>query len=250
MNPERSPIESDHPMDTLDLAASMSADKPISEPRRGFAKRLAPILRESLEALLIAFVFALFTRTFLFQAFKIPSSSMEENLLIGDHILVNKWIYSPVASEAEAWLLPMREIRRGDVVVFKFPQDPIRDFVKRCVGLPGDRIELVNKRLWVNGVEVDESAYVFHSDPNIYPRSRFTPESHRSRDNFGPLTVPDGEYFCLGDNRDNSNDSRSWGTVPRELVKGRAFMIYWSKPPSSDQLDPATRWQRSFSLVH
>ncbi len=185
-------------------------------------------LREVAEAFVVAVVLALFVRTWIFQAFEIPSGSMEQNLLVGDHILVNKFIYGPAAFPLERELLPERPVRRGDIVVFKFPQDPERDFIKRCVGMPGDRIELVDKVLQVDRRPVDESGYTFYTDPITYPGSPFIPAHYRARDNFGPYEVPAGHYFCLGDNRDNSHDSRFWGPVPVEYLKGRALLVYWS----------------------
>jgi signal peptidase I len=196
-----------------------------------------PMAREYLEALLIAVVFATFARTYVFQAFKIPSGSMEQNLLIGDHILVNKFIYGPDRSRAEEALLPIRAVRRGDVVVFRYPIDPSRDFIKRVVGLPGDVVQLVDKRLYVNGKRVNDESYTSHSDSGIFPRSSFPGSSHR--DNFGPLRVPARSYFCLGDNRDNSHDSRFWGMVPESHLKGRAFIIYWS---FDDEVSEAIEW--------
>ncbi len=239
-------------------------------------------LREAVEALVVAVVFALFVRTWIFQAFEIPSGSMEKNLLVGDHILVNKFVYGPAASPRERGLLPERPIRRGDIVVFKFPEDPERDFIKRCLGLPGDRIELVDKVLQVNGSPVDESGYTFYTDPITYPDSPFIPAHYRARDNFGPYLVPARHYFCLGDNRDSSHDSRFWGPVPVEYLKGRALLVYWSvaspEPPAADasrsagarapgaapatagpwwrrlaararELARDTRWRRTFQLV-
>ena len=183
--------------------------------------------REYLEALLIAVVFATFVRTWVFQAFKIPSGSMEENLLVGDHILVNKFIYGSTLFRLGKVLLPIRDVHRGDVVVFRFPQDPSRDFIKRAVGLPGDVVRLVDKRLYVNGKRVADESYVFHNDPIVYPRGSY-PSASNPRDNFGPVRVPAGNYFCLGDNRDYSHDSRFWGMVPAGYLKGRAFLVYWS----------------------
>lgn len=225
-------------------------------------------LREYLEALLIAVIFATFARTYVVQAFKIPSGSMEQNLLIGDHILVNKFIYGPTMFHWERKLLPVRDVWRGDVMVFRFPQDPTRDFIKRCVGLPGDRIEIVNKELFLNDREVNDDSYTYHLDEQILPRSLFLHETYRNRDNFGPYLVPDGHYFCLGDNRDNSNDSRHWGPVPRAFVKGRAFLIYWSFASEREFLEwpglwgkikqlgnvarrffTHTRWERTFQIV-
>jgi len=201
--------------------------------------------REYLEALLIAVIFATFARTFVVQAFKIPTASMEENLLIGDHILVNKFIYGPTVSPLERWLLPQREVRRGDVVVFRYPRDPRRDFIKRCVGLPGDVVEIVDKELRVNGEAVNDGAYTYHSDPRIFPSSRFLAAQNRHRDNFGPHVVPAEEYFFLGDNRDNSNDSRVWGDVPRENLRGRAVMVFWSfEPQETERTESGRAWSR------
>ncbi len=226
------------------------------------------LLREYLEALLIAVIFATFARTYTFQAFKIPTGSMEDNLLIGDHILVNKFIYGHAPSGVERALLPYQDVRRGDVVVFKYPEDPSRDFIKRCVALPGDEVEIVDKTLFVNGVKVIDQSYTYRKDPRVYPRSVFLPEAYRQRDNFGPVTVPDGHYFFMGDNRDNSNDSRFWGPVPAEYVKGRALLVYWSFDNESETVGwpglrgkmrqlgtvflrffSGTRWERSFLIV-
>jgi signal peptidase I len=226
------------------------------------------IFREYLEALLIAIIFATFARTYVVQAFKIPSGSMEKNLLIGDHILVNKFIYGPTATAFERALLPVRPVRRGDIVVFKYPKDPSRDFIKRCMALPGDTLRSVDKVLYINGKQVHDESYTWHSDPEIVPRRSFF-ESNRVRDNFGPDVIPEASYFCMGDNRDNSNDSRFWGPVPRGNIKGRAFMIYWSF--ESDEGEPIewpgmggklrqlgrvglnffakTRWERTFHVV-
>ncbi|MEM7481176.1 MAG: signal peptidase I [Acidobacteriota bacterium] len=228
-------------------------------------RRRSAIALEICEAVLIALVLATFAKTFVVQAYQIPSGSMEQNLLIGDHILVNKFIYGPSPSILEQALLPVRPIKRGDVVVFRFPEDPQRDFIKRCVGLPGDRVELVDKALVVNGRPVDDTSYTYRVDPRTYPSSRFLPEAQRFRDNFGPYSVPANGYFFLGDNRDNSNDSRAWQSVPNQLIRGRAFMIYWSFEPE-EQANPSEseggfqwsdlsvmfreiRWDRIFSIV-
>jgi signal peptidase I len=225
-------------------------------------------LRIYLEALLIAVIFATFARTFVVQAFKIPSGSMEPNLLVGDHILVNKFVYGPVTGPFEDVVLPRRDVGRGDVVVFRFPEDPSRDFIKRCVGLPGDEIRIVDKVLHVNGRPVDDAGYAAHTDETVYPDSRFLIPHYRRRDNFGPEIVSAGHYFCLGDNRDHSNDSRFWGPVPARYVKGRALLVYWSFDASGDSAGwsgvqdrierlstvmlgffDRTRWERSFRIV-
>lgn len=196
-------------------------------------------MRENLEALLIAMLFAFFAKTFVFQAFKIPSGSMENNLLIGDHILVNKFAYAPTATALERKLLPVREIQHRDVVVFKFPDNPERDFIKRCIGLPGDRIEIKDKQTYVNGVALEENGYAYFADSEVYTRrqSLFYPEGFRLRDNFGPYTIPEGQYFFLGDNRDNSHDSRFWGTVPEGYLKGQALIVYWSFESDNQEVE-------------
>lgn len=225
--------------------------------------------REVLEALLVALVFAVFARTWVVQAFKIPTGSMEDNLLVGDHILVNKFVYGPTRYALEEALLPLRPVRRGEVVVFKYPEAPRRDFIKRCVARAGDRLAVVDKRLLLDGRPVEEP-YARFTDSTIYPDSPFVPEHYRDRDQFGPFRVPPDHLFCLGDNRDNSHDSRFWGPVARDLVKGRALLIYWSaadgeregpqpvEPPARwwrlpgrvlDSLAGAARWDRTFTLV-
>jgi signal peptidase I len=182
------------------------------------------VLREYAESLLIAFVLALFVRTFVFQAFKIPTGSMEPNLLVGDHLIVNKMIFAPSISAVERALLPSRSIRRGDVVVFKYPDDPERDFIKRVIGLPGDRVELRQKRVFVNDQPLQEP-YAHHADG---PPGSGQARSEDVREAYGPVTVPDGQYFMMGDNRDNSQDSRFWGYLPHHYIKGQALFIYFS----------------------
>ncbi len=176
------------------------------------------LFREYAEALIIALVLALFIRTFIVQAFKIPSESMLQTLLVGDHLLVSKFSYGVKIPFTDSYLMEGPDPEYGDVIVFKYPKDPSLDYIKRVVGRPGDIIEMRNKHLFRNGQPVQE-AYVRHSDPQgIYP----------TRDNFGPYTVPEGEYFMLGDNRDNSQDSRFWGTVKKSAMHGKAWRIYWS----------------------
>ena len=178
--------------------------------------------REYLEALLIAALFLGFTNSFVVKTFYIPSASMEETLLIGDHLFVNRFIFGPATTALERKLFPIRNVNRGDVVIFKSPERPSVDMVKRCIGLPGDTIEIKDKDLYVNGEWVEDSEYTVHRDQQLIPGN------FRRRDNFGPFIVPENSYFCLGDNRDHSYDSRFWGTVPAHHVKGRAFLVYWS----------------------
>lgn len=194
-------------------------------------RRSKPFLLDLVEVMVTALLIALFVRTFLFQAFSIPSGSMEPNLMIGDRILVNKFIYSDIGTGWLTRLLPARSVRRGDIVVFRFPLDPDSDFIKRCVGEPGDNVEIERRRLILNSEEIDESGYTYYSDQKIYPRSAVLPEELRHRDNYGPYRLAEDRYFCLGDNRNNSRDSRDWGPVPAENVRGRAWLIYWSTTP-------------------
>ena len=197
------------------------------------ARRTRP--REYLQAILVAVIFALFARTFLFQAFQVPSSSMERNILVGDHLIVNKFLFAPSRSGILYRLLPYRRVERGDVIVFKFPEDPRRDFIKRVVALPGETVEIRDKTVYVEGVRVAEPHVTF-TDERVWPDDSDLPESYRQRDQSRPFTVPPGSYFALGDNRDNSYDSRFWGPVPAGSLKGRAMLVYWSYP-----LEPAVR---------
>ena len=190
-------------------------------------------LREYFESIVVAVILALFIRTFVVQAFKIPTGSMEQNLLIGDHLLVNKFVFSPTATDAERSLLPVTSINRGDVIVFKYPEDPERDFIKRVIGLPGDVVEVRHKRVYIDGRPLDEP-YVYYLRPPSAAASPFGVADLREQ--YGPVTVPPSEYFVMGDNRDNSQDSRYWGFLPRDLVKGRALIIYWSYESGADEL--------------
>ena len=184
-------------------------------------------VREYFEALLIAAIFLGFANTFVVKTFYIPSASMEETLLIGDHLFVNRFIYGPESGMLSG-IMPSRDVRRGDIVIFRSVEDPRVDMVKRCIGVPGDTIEVRDKDLYLNGTRVDDDAYAVHQDPTTYSHLPNLSRQHRIRDNFGPYTVPPDSYFCMGDNRDRSYDSRYWGTVPSRFIKGRASMIYWS----------------------
>jgi signal peptidase I len=182
-----------------------------------------------------------------FQAFKIPTGSMEPNLLIGDHLIVNKMIFSPMATGVERAILPSRSIRRGDIVVFKYPEEPERDFIKRVIGLPGDRLELRAKQIYINDEALDES-YARYQTP---PSDAVFGASRDLREAYGPVTVPPGQYFMMGDNRDNSEDSRYWGFLPASYVKGKALFIYFSFDDSESMthLLSGTRWERLFDAV-
>lgn len=177
--------------------------------------------REWVESIVIALVLALLIRTFVVQAFKIPSGSMEPTLLIGDHLLVNKFLYGTKIPFTAIKVLPLREPERGDVVVFIYPVDPSKDFIKRVIGLPGDKIEVINKKVYVNGKGIED----IHAH---FAENMILPKGSEPRDNFGPVTVPPDSLFVMGDNRDRSYDSRFWGFVKKSEVKGKAFIIYWS----------------------
>jgi len=179
---------------------------------------------EYTQAGLVAIIFALFVRTFLVQPFTIPSPSMEDTLLVGDYILVNKFALASLASPLERAFMPLAEVRRGDVIVFRYPHDERQDYVKRVIGLPGETIKIVNRVVYIK--KVGEEGYVplletygNHKDPGGVPPNL---------DNYGPVTIPAGRYFVMGDNRDNSLDSREWGFVPHENIVGRGLLVYWS----------------------
>jgi len=179
------------------------------------------ILWEYTEAIVTALILALIIRAFVVQAFKIPSGSMKPTLLIGDHILVNKFIYGIRLPFKKEKVLVLHTPERGDIIVFKYPEDPKRDFIKRVVGVEGDTIMEKDKVLYRNGKAVSEP-YAVHVENNIKP------PGYEPRDNFGPIVVPEGKYFVMGDNRDQSYDSRYWGFVDLNEIKGKALIIYWS----------------------
>jgi len=213
-------------------------------------------VREYFESIVIAVILALFIRTFVVQAFKIPTGSMENNLLIGDHLLVNKFVFAPAASAVERTVLPIGEIYRGDVVVFKYPEEPERDFIKRVIGLPGETLEVREKKVYINGSPIDEP-YAHFLQPPQSGSSLHEVTSFDLRERYGPVTVPADQYFMMGDNRDNSQDSRYWGFLPRDYVKGRALVIYLSLDTDPDESIPEmflnfftrTRWHRMFRQI-
>jgi signal peptidase I len=184
-------------------------------------------LREYFESIVIAVILALFVRTFVVQAFKIPTGSMENNLLIGDHLLVNKFAFGPTESGVERALLPVAAVKRLDIVVFKYPEEPDRDFIKRVIGLPGETVELRAKKVYINGRALDEPYVHFLEQPG-HGLDAAEVTSFDVRERYGPVTVPANQYFVMGDNRDNSQDSRYWGFLRRDYIKGRALVIYWS----------------------
>jgi len=232
---------------------------------------------EFLSSLAAVLVTGLFIITFVVQAFEIPSSSMEETLLIGDHVLVDKLVYAP-AGALSRHALPYREVRRGDIIVFRYPLDIKEDYVKRAIGVPGDHIRFVNQQLILNGKPVNEP-YTIHSaaSPDLYrdnfptapPNMPLRPQAADMLENHvvaGELVVPPGFIFAMGDNRDDSDDSRYWGLVPRQNIEGTPLIIYWSYDAPTQDLTNGnigidhiidvvshfltkTRWSRSFRLI-
>jgi signal peptidase I len=207
----------DHKPDReVPVAVGESAGARATERRKSVA-------REWLEALVVAVLLALVIRTFVVQAFKIPSGSMIPTLLVGDHILVSKFIYGVRIPVLDAWVVGPWVPRRQDVIVFKFPRDEGRDFIKRVIGLPGDVVEVRGRQAYVNGEPLDEEAYLAQPDSTRL-KSAQSPGDFR----YGPVTVPEDKLFMLGDNRDHSQDSRFWGFLDIHKVQGKAFIIYWS----------------------
>ena len=211
-------------------------------------------LREWTEAIVIAFVLAIVLRTFLIQAYKIPSGSMEPTLLIGDHIMVNKMRYglrmpdsvfglTPFASEIPYghYLFHLARVQRGDVVVFVFPLDSSKDFIKRVVGIPGDTVQVKKGKVFLDGEPVPDP----HAHFEVAPQDR---SQNSPRDNFGPVVVPPGKFFMMGDNRDRSYDSRFWGFVKLDQIEGRAMFIYWSWGADSQSF-VGIRWSRFGKVV-
>ena len=196
-------------------------------------------IQEYAEAIIIAILIAFFIRTFVVQAFKIPSGSMKPTLLIGDHILVSKFGYGIKMPYFRNTLIPISDPKRVEIVVFIYPEDRSKDFIKRVVGVGGDTIEIKNKKIFLNGMPYEDKHGVYVDDFII-------PGAIQPRDNFGPVTVHKGAIFTMGDNRDQSYDSRFWGFVDLKDVMGKAFVIYWSW----DKDDNSVRWNRLGSLLH
>ena len=210
--------------------------------------------REYFESIVITAVIALFATTFVIQAFKIPTGSMESNLLIGDHLLVNKFVYGLTPGPLSK-ILPYKELKRGDVIVFKYPNSPDVAYVKRLIGLPGEKVEMVGRTVYINDKALEENYTQYLDSGSTYER-------------YGPFLVPEGKYFAMGDNRDNSQDSRFWGYVPRDHIIGKALAIYWSfETPRDEYLQTGlserlmqfwdvfrnfftkTRWRRTLKII-
>ncbi|MEO6463010.1 MAG: signal peptidase I [Candidatus Eisenbacteria bacterium] len=205
----------------------MNATRPERRPKS--------LLREYVEAIVYALLLTVALRAFVLQAFRIPSESMLDTLLVGDYLFVNKLDYGPKLPFTDTRLPGFRSPLRGDIIVFQYPDDTRRDYIKRCVALGGQTIEVKNKVLYIDGQKQVEP-YVKHVDPTNHPAGI------DSRDNYGPYQVPAGHLFMMGDNRDNSNDSRFWGPVNMNLVKGRAMFLYWS-------WDGERRWPRFHRIL-
>jgi signal peptidase I len=189
------------------------------------------VFREYAESAIIAVILALFIRTFIVQAFKIPSGSMIPTLVVGDHLLVNKFIYGVKIPFLRKTIIPVSQPKRGDVIVFIFPVDKSKDFIKRVIGLPGDKVEITGKKIYINGrLYKDNHGYYAEDDPMAISME----QKH-----FGPVIVPKGHLFVMGDNRNHSYDSRFWGFVPLSYVKGKAMIIYWSWP----------HWKRFMKII-
>jgi signal peptidase I len=244
----------------------LAAGRPSAAPLPVAFKKST--LREYFESIVIAVILALFIRTFVVQAFKIPSGSMENNLLIGDHLLVNKFVFGPTESSLERALLPIGTLKRKDVIVFKYPEEPDRDFIKRVIGLPGDTLELKAKKVYINGTPLDEP-YVHFIDAPRGESDYHEITSFDVRERYGPVTVPPNQYFVMGDNRDNSQDSRYWGSLRRDYIKGKALLIYWSYESGREDYEDEsagatakglvsvfthffsrTRWDRMLRMIH
>jgi signal peptidase I len=210
--------------------SAASVERPVAKAKSTF--------REYAEAIGMALLLALFIRTFIVQAFKIPSGSMIPTLAIGDHILVNKLSYGVRIPFWEDYLIEFQKPQRGDVVVFIFPEDRSKDFIKRVIAVGGDTVEIRQKKVFINGQPV--------ADPHAYFKDGdFAGEIQPGQNNFGPRAVPEGHIFVMGDNRDSSHDSRFWGFVNLDEVRGKAFLIYWSW----DGTDRWVRWERLGNLI-
>jgi signal peptidase I len=201
-------------------------------------------VREYTEAFVIAFIIALLIRTFLVQAFKIPSSSMEPTLQVGDHILVSKFIYGIRIPYIGKKFLEFHKPERGDILVFVYPEDPKKDFIKRVIATEGEEVQIKDKQILINGRSIHDPWGVYGDRTGLPLPSHFGP-----RDNYGPKVVPANSLFVLGDNRDNSQDSRYWGFVDLSAVKGKAFIIYFSYNKRAASLLDKVRWNRFGKLI-
>jgi signal peptidase I len=251
---EHHPHSLDERPSSTEAVPPVPESRPLAEPSGlsdSTTRARKSVLREYGEAIIVAMLLAFAIRVFVVQAFKIPSGSMIPTLLIGDHILVSKLSYGiqwpgdckvrlsfpPITCYTSYTIISFGEPQRGDIIVFRYPEDEDKDFIKRIVGLPGDRIEIRNKLVHVNGVPVEDKSYTQRVDPGMIDGTI------NPRDNFGPVTAPAGSYFVMGDNRDQSLDSRFWGYVSAEKIRGKAFRIYWSWS-GQGSWEHWVRWER------
>ena len=200
-------------------------------------------LKEYVEPIIIAVLIALFVRTFIVQAFKIPSSSMEPTLLVGDYLLVNKFIYGTRLPFIDKKILEFKKPRRGDIIVFIYPKDRSKDFIKRVIGEEGEKVEVIQNKIYIND-QLIEDPWGYYSEKN--PLARYLPSMER----YGPVVVPKDSLFVMGDNRDNSQDSRFWGFVTLNEVRGKAFIIYFSLDWPARSIIDKVRWARIGKLIH
>ena len=200
-------------------------------------------LKEYVEPIIIAVLIALFVRTFIVQAFKIPSSSMEPTLLVGDYLLVNKFIYGTRLPFTDKKIVEFKKPRRGDVIVFIYPKDRSKDFIKRVIGEEGEKVEVIQNKIYINDQLIDDP-WGYYSEKN--PLARYLPSMER----YGPVVVPKDSLFVMGDNRDNSQDSRFWGFVTLNEVRGKAFIIYFSLDWPAKSVIDKVRWARIGKLIH
>jgi len=272
------PVDSTEPV-TAQRPVALSPAIPVATPTRPAVNTFSNDVIGSVQSLLGTIIIAVFVITFVVQAFQIPSQSMENTLLVGDYLLVNKLCYG--GNGLGDHLMPYQKIARGDIIVFHYPVDPTQHFVKRVIGLPGDRLRMVNKKVLINGKPLDEPYVRFLEPPNNPFRDNFPKvdiaapgmegkwwQEMRRLVEDGELIIPEGHYFAMGDNRDDSQDSRYWGFVPRENIIGRPLLIYWSVQDwdrsSSENLSnrlyhiayavthifQITRWNRTLRLIH
>jgi signal peptidase I len=207
----------------MDLQSEKAERVPAPAAEARAPARRKSLVREYVEAIAIAILLALVIRTFVVQAFTIPSGSMMDTLLVGDYILVNKFLYGAEVPFTDLQLPGLRAPARGDIIVFKYPQDEKRDFIKRIIGTPGDTVQVKGGQVLVNGTALDEP-YVKAAASRPHLGGAYCGYAYGCE----PLVVPPNSYFVMGDNRDNSQDSRYWGFVKRDKIKGKAFLIYWS----------------------
>jgi signal peptidase I len=199
-------------------------------------------VKEYVEPILTAVLVALFIRTFFVQAFKIPSSSMEPTLLVGDYLLVNKFIYGFRIPYTDIKFFEFKKPQRGDIIVFIYPKDPTKDFIKRVIGTEGEKVQIIDSKIYINNRQI--------KDPWGHFAKKELPEYFQIAENFGPIIVPKDSLFVLGDNRDNSQDSRFWGYVDLNAVLGKAFVIYFSWNGNAENLLDQVRWSRIGNLIH